>query len=490
MQINQKSIVFLAIPLILSAFTHLWNPVGFPDLFYDEGIYMYRTMHVLSGEGLQTGSFYDHPFFGQMFLAGVLSMIGFPNSLHPTPDTNSVKMFYLLPRVLMGIIAVIDTFLIYKISQRCYSKNVALLASVLFAVMPITWFVRRILLDSILLPFLLSSILFALYVKDSKNEKSIVLISGIFLGITLFTKETMFTLIPLVAVVIYRNTRNRKLLLLWFLPVLLIPLAWPIQSMESNQIHKWIADVLVQVHRQNNNFLNILQNFFYFDPLLLLLGIAGTIYAAIRRDLIILLWVCPFVIFLISVGYLQYFYWIPLLPVFSIGASKLVMVLSELAKEKVRPIIPFVLIVCLGIFGLTMSALLITSNVSGQYDAAAFIIQKIQDNNKSLGNENITIISSPVYSWLFHYVYKIPNVLPDYRYPLFHPLPTDKVFLIADPHFKSNINAGKKLQDLYNNTRTIKKFEGGVLDYGLKQYPFTSMTANYEGSEIEIRQSK
>jgi 4-amino-4-deoxy-L-arabinose transferase-like glycosyltransferase len=66
-------------------------------------------------------------------------------------------MLYLVPRVLMGILAVVDTFLVYKISERRYNRNVALIASVLFAVMPISWYTRRILFDSIQLPFLLTS---------------------------------------------------------------------------------------------------------------------------------------------------------------------------------------------------------------------------------------------------------------------------------------------------------------------------------------------
>src|ERR671931_1887898 len=72
-------------------------------------------------------------------------------------------MLYLIPRVLMGILAVVDTFLIYKISERRYNRNVAIIASILFAVMPLSWLMRRILLDTILMPFLLSSILFAVY---------------------------------------------------------------------------------------------------------------------------------------------------------------------------------------------------------------------------------------------------------------------------------------------------------------------------------------
>src|SRR5512147_2516353 len=116
MSITKTSILLIAIPLVLSAFTHLWNPVGFPDVFYDEGIYMYRAMHVMAGLGPQVDYFHDHPFFGQLFLVGALSLTGYPDSLHPGNDVNSVQMLYLVPRVLMGILAIFDTFLIYKIS--------------------------------------------------------------------------------------------------------------------------------------------------------------------------------------------------------------------------------------------------------------------------------------------------------------------------------------------------------------------------------------
>ena len=68
----------------------------------------------------------------------------------------------------MGILAVVDTFLVYKISERRYNRNVAFIASVLFAVMPLSWLLRRILLDSILLPFLLSSILIAIIERIQK----------------------------------------------------------------------------------------------------------------------------------------------------------------------------------------------------------------------------------------------------------------------------------------------------------------------------------
>ena len=490
MKVNRVVITLLLIPLALSAFTHLWNPIGFPDIFYDEGIYMYRAMNVLAGLGPQTNSFHDHPFFGQFFLAGALSLTGYPDSLHPKPDVHSIEMLYLVPRVLMGLLAVVDTFLIFKISERQYSTKVAFLSSILFAVMPVTWLMRRILLDSLLLPFLLSSILFAIYARDSQNKKLLVMLSGVLLGITIFTKETAFIMIPLVAILVYQNTKNRKILMLWFIPVILIPLLWPAQSIADNQFHKFVIDILSQTHRQNHNFINIVGNFAGYDPVLLVLGMTGTVYAAIKRDSMILLWIIPFVIFLASIGYVQYFYWILILPAFCIAASKFIMDKIETVKKSDQQKVTFSVIICICIFGLTVSTLLITTNVSGQFEAAAYVIQNVHNSNTPKDSNNTTIISSPVYSWLFTYIYKMSDVAPDYRYILFHPTYTEKILLISDTHFMDNINTGKQLQNAYNNTIPIKKFYGGVLKYDIASYPFTNMVPNYEGSIIEIRESK
>jgi 4-amino-4-deoxy-L-arabinose transferase-like glycosyltransferase len=51
----------------------------------------------------------------------------------------------------MGILAIVDTFLVYKIAERRYNRNVAVIASVLFAVMPSLLYNRWILLVNILI---------------------------------------------------------------------------------------------------------------------------------------------------------------------------------------------------------------------------------------------------------------------------------------------------------------------------------------------------
>ena len=136
---------------------------------------MRRAMLVLEGMGPQESAAtgyprtYDHPYFGQLFLAGALSLVGYPEVLNPDSNLTSIQQLHLFPRILMGLLAVFDTFLLFKIAERRYGIAIAVIVSILFAVMPFTWVFRRITLEAILMPFLLSSILISLYVRDSKN---------------------------------------------------------------------------------------------------------------------------------------------------------------------------------------------------------------------------------------------------------------------------------------------------------------------------------
>ena len=171
-----RELVFLMVALVLSAFTHLWNPVGFPSFHIDESHYLRRAMLVIQGNGPQepaTSGYpytYDHPYFGQIFLAGVLSLIGYPQILNPVSDERSVLMLHMIPRLFMGILGIVDTFLIFKIAKTRYNVTVAFIASVLFAVMPMTWILRRVYLDTLLIPFMMSSILFAICLKKSSGD--------------------------------------------------------------------------------------------------------------------------------------------------------------------------------------------------------------------------------------------------------------------------------------------------------------------------------
>ncbi|MDE1812955.1 MAG: glycosyltransferase, partial [Thaumarchaeota archaeon] len=193
------------------------------------------------------------------------------------------------------------------------------------------------LLDSILLPFLLLSILAALQAKDSKHSTLLILLSGVCLGLAIFTKIPAFTAMPLIGSLVFFYSRRRfKILGLWLIPVILIPLAWPIQSVESGHLSNWIHDVFYyQTHRTGGSDLYaISKTFSQLDPVLFWLAVAALIFAAIRKDNFIIVWFVPFVIFLYLIGYNQYFYWIPVLPVMCIAVGIMIVKLAEKIPQK------------------------------------------------------------------------------------------------------------------------------------------------------------
>lgn len=473
-----KKRYLILIPLILASFTHLLNPVGFPEIFFDEGIYMRRAMNMIDTGNPQESYLYDHPYFGQMILAGVLQITNYPNNDTST-DPESLQNLYLIPRVFMGLVAILNTFLVYQIAKEKFGNNVALLSSVLFAVMPYTWIFNRILLDSMLLPFLLTSILLAIHFAKPQYKMWLVPISGIMLGLAIFTKVPAFVFIPLVAWLIFQKRRKYQDLLIWIIPVLLIPMLWPANSIFLDQFDLWIKDVLWQTQR-SNGILEIIGSFLIIDPVLFVIGIAGIVYSVITRNKFVLLWFVPFMAFLSLIGFKQYFHWIPIIPILCIGASIWLLDMPKNIKYLQSKTIHRIIIGSILVFGFSSTILIITNDVSyNQFEALSYVLEN-QD-------EQSTILASPVYSWILYDVFEVENVPKDYSHVLFYPIETKRITIIADPHFILDITRGEELQKAFNYTRSEKYFEGRVNDFDTRIYPYTSMIMNQEGGSIDIR---
>jgi hypothetical protein len=78
----------------------------------------------------------------------------------------------------------------------------------------------------------------------------------------------------------------------------------------------------------------------------LILGISGIIFAEIKRDFMLLLWVIPFLIFLFIIDFVSFFHLIPLLPAFCIAAARMIVYLSNtISYKKIQQILPFVVII-------------------------------------------------------------------------------------------------------------------------------------------------
>jgi len=443
---------------------------------------MRRAMNVLQEGSPQEAYFFDHPYFGQIILAGYLGIVGYPDSLNVSSETDSLKTLYTIPRIFMGLLAVLDTFLIYKITERKYNGNVALVASVLFAVMPFSWIFRRILLDSLLLPFLLSSILTALYAVNLSNKRSLIFVSGILLGLAIFTKIPAFVFIPLIAGLVFYSRKKFSDLGLWFLPVILIPMLWPAYAMHLGYFDLWVNDVFWQTGREGAGLSLISQFFFEIDPMLFVLGTGGLVFAVLKRNLFILLWSIPMILFLGLIGFTQYFHWIPMIPVFCIAAAILIVNLVNKFKEKITTKTILIIVVGFSIFGLASLAPLITSDVSSsQFKAMSFVLDNFESDNQ------ITILSSPVYSWVFDDVFKKDYVMMDYAMILFEDPPTKNILLIADPHFLVDISRDEQLEQVYSKSEIIETFDSRVSQFDTTVYPYGSMRVNFEGNNIEIR---
>jgi hypothetical protein len=237
------------------------------------------------------------------------------------------------------------------------------------------------------------------------------------------------------------------------------------------------------------------------DPVLISLSLLGIVYAAIRRNYFILLWVVPFFIFSFMIHWVYFFHFILLLPVFCIASALLIKEIPDIVLKKnnlYKKVVPFAAISAIGIFGLTTTVLLIVSNYSLPYFAVSSFIVQHSNDNVVAGTNNVTnkivddttIISSPAFSWIFSYVFGKDHVLPTRAS---QELSTKKVLLVLDPNYRF-VLSGKELEDkaqvasllnLYNTTATIASFQypGSIL----KDNPLKANIRSCYFDEIQVR---
>lgn len=526
--------LLILIPLLLSTFTHLWNAALFPSFHVDEGVYIRRAMYTLNGQGPQdpdsrfdhpqdSTSSYDHPFFGQIILATIFKIIDFPNIVKNGSGSISMEAVFAVPRMIMGVISVLDTFLVYKIAERRFNPTAALFSSLLFAVMPSTWFTRRIVLDSLMLPFILTSVLLALQIRSYPRYISILLLlSGIFLGLGIFTKISSFTMIPLVVYLIFQALDKNSILSknalkkigLFILPVIIIPLIWPAFAFLSGEANQWLDGVLWQTQRQSadKTLFNVIMSFYKIDPVLLILGTIGVAYLTIRREFIGLFWMIPYFVFLYSVGWVNHFHLIIILPIWCISLGKMIYDLPFFMRVKRKEvIISSGIISAIIVFGITVTIMLISTDLtyiqlkSASYIANAVISSdsgldgKQNTNLKNASNdmsEQLTVISAPIYSWVYKYVLDHENTFSHIRDT--QPIKTENVILLVDTTYKrlasrseaENQTQLTRLSGIYNDTEVSALFDKLPANYSKKNYPFTGIDSADSGlTRTEIRKN-
>ena len=394
----------------------------------------------------------------------------------------------------MGLLAVVDTFLIYKIAERRYNRNVAFIASILFAVMPLGWMVRNVFLESIQMPFLLTSIFLAVYYScrhankisgrsnsnnfRQKNDKdsnrnikntSLILLSGAFLGLAIFTKIPVFTMIPLVGFLIYTNSnKNLKSLGLWFIPVILIPLIWPAHAMLIGDLDMWFKGIFWQTtERDDKPLVDTLFSMYKRDPVLLTLGVAGLLFTAtIKKDFIYTLGTISFLILLYLIGYVSSFHLIPIIPLLCIAAAVLIADISTRISNKrrtsIQKVLPIIIVTGIGAFGFISTSIIISKNInSAELEASAIVSQQLPGKQKQHdAPTDTTLIANPTYGWILQYIFD-----KDYQHRSYYSskqIDTEKFIMIKDGGFDRIMSGdGKKAQvlnELLDKSNTVATF--------------------------------
>jgi Dolichyl-phosphate-mannose-protein mannosyltransferase len=524
-QLKQKYLVYVLVPIALATYSHLWNPLGFPSIHADENTYIFHALEVQEGKGVlpRGAPHYDHPYFGRIFLASVFDFLGYPDIVQPSPGKiESIEMLHLVPRILMGVLAVVDTFLVYKIAERRYNSTVAVIASILFAVMPSSWLLERILLDNFLVPFLLSSILFAVGIPKSelnnglhdRRQVVLVLISGIFLGLAVFTKIPAFTFIPIAGFLVFSNTsRSFRLLGLWLGTVIIIPSLWVLLAASAGQFDSWLAGIAEQATgREDKPLVGSLQSFFRIDPVLLSVGALAVVMLLLKKDIVPLLWVLPYLAFFYFLSFSDIVHMVMLLPPFCIGFARLLdegakYLISRLSLTKLQRLLPYIMLSPFAIFALLSMSILLVLDINGNYFLAYnYTVEYLSSQEEQNASSNpIAIIGrywTKSFLWIPQLVFDKDFLFIRDDSATFHRLSTQQildydVLLIADNRImalasgRDNLNSDDlvslKLKTVYDSTEVLRAIEDKGPRYDRDVYPYTSLNFNRGIGEIEIR---
>ncbi len=169
----------LVILLLLGSFFRLYNLSNAPFLWIDEGYHVDTALHVLNKQELAR-YFWDVPVLSKpplyfIFLAGSFKLLGFG---------------LLQARLVNAIFSISIVLLVYSFAKRYFGRNVAIIASLLYAVFPTTlWVDRTVTMDTSASFFMFLAFILFYEGYSTKNFKT-VLISGVFWGLAFVTKYT------------------------------------------------------------------------------------------------------------------------------------------------------------------------------------------------------------------------------------------------------------------------------------------------------------
>lgn len=200
----------LGVTLVAQAF----NLFNFPAYAANEGNLMANAWALLHGQITPYVYTYDQPPIGWLQIAGWLQLTGGTASFGNAINSG---------RILMVVLAIASSLLLYLITSRTSgSRSAALLAMVLYSLLPLSLIYRReVLLENIGVFWLLLSLCL---ITTGKSRLQTFVLAAVALGISILTDDVFLCFLPvmLYAVWLFATPFQRKFSLLTFVYIVLV----------------------------------------------------------------------------------------------------------------------------------------------------------------------------------------------------------------------------------------------------------------------------
>lgn len=201
----------ISIILIIAAILYIiwiWLPLGLIHS-WNEAYYMMRVTHVAEGGSYLDGSFDNPPLF--VYSLSLLSRI--------------TGISLIAFRFVIVFCTLITTYLIYQIGCIFGKKRAGLVSSSLYAFFPMTVIFSKI-IQIDLFAVMLMTAAFYFAVLGVKKNKNWFYLSGLFLGLTVFTKFPAALVSLPIFYFMYSQKIQIKYFLLIIVEAILVPLPW------------------------------------------------------------------------------------------------------------------------------------------------------------------------------------------------------------------------------------------------------------------------
>jgi 4-amino-4-deoxy-L-arabinose transferase-like glycosyltransferase len=334
-----------------------WNIAGYPRVFDDEGTYLAQASAIDHSVGMTPYTYwFDHPPLGWMQLS-LLAWI--PEAIWHSPG----QLVIAYSRIIMLPFTVAASILIYVLARRMtLPRWSATLAVLLFGLCPLSVTLQReIFLDNIAVPWILAA--FVLAYSPRKHLWAHVA-AGLCAGIAVLSKETMLLALPALVVALYQNVHKntRKYSFVGFLGAfILLIVQYPLYAILKGELWSTggkvslIAGLSYQLSRQGSgsvfdkghgkippsNAYDILHNWLFYDPVLIVAGTVCVVAALAYRHLRPIA-IAGVVLVLTAIrpsGYLPAMYIIQMLPFFAIAIAGVAdRLLTGILTYRARPV--------------------------------------------------------------------------------------------------------------------------------------------------------